>query len=286
MTRTWTTTAAAGLILLAAALTAPGGQRGDIHGLGAELEGRAAGLAEESFDRFKGFNGAISEGEQAVLFKAESFAAACRLFLRLAEEGSDYFRADFRRINLYTAFTYLARSFEELDAESRQAGVRTSGLGDLRRILGRMERAFASWPADDNLAYLHEKYVKARDASVWMIERRGVGRYVRRAFRNLESLWRYNHDRGRGPDPWPFLVEVPEETLRLMEEGPQVDLSFEGRMIVERSTRANRPVYLIEGGRRRGLTSPRVVERFGGWKNVFEVPAEIIAGYPEGEPIR
>ena len=108
---------------------------------------------------------------------------------------------------------------------------------------------------------------------------------MRRAFRNLESLYRYNYDRNRGRDPWQHLVEVPEETLERMAEGEPLVLTFEGRLVIEQSKRTNRPVYLIENGKKRGLTSPRVVERLGGWGKVFEVPVEVVAAYPEGEPV-
>jgi hypothetical protein len=36
---------------------------------------------------------------------------------------------------------------------------------------------------------------------------------------------------------------------------------------------------------KRGLASPLLVERYGGWKNVYEVTSELIAAYPDGEPI-
>jgi len=48
---------------------------------------------------------------------------------------------------------------------------------------------------------------------------------------------------------------------------------------------SSRPVYLIEKGKRRGITSPQVLMRFGGWSKVYEVPSEIIDTYPEGEPV-
>jgi hypothetical protein len=41
----------------------------------------------------------------------------------------------------------------------------------------------------------------------------------------------------------------------------------------------------VEKGRKRGLTSPSVLERFGGWGKVLEVPAEVVAAYPDGDPI-
>jgi hypothetical protein len=62
-------------------------------------------------------------------------------------------------------------------------------------------------------------------------------------------------------------------------------LNFEGKLIIEQSSRANRGVYLIEHGRKRGLTRPELVDRFGGWSRVYEVPRDVIDAYPEGEPI-
>ena len=246
---------------------------------------RAAELAVESFDHFKGWSNEISDEEQVVLFKSEAFVASCRLFNRLAEERTGYFRDGFVRTSLFNAFTYLVGAFGELEEEMRRGKVMPYALSDCRKILGRMEREFAGWPAADNLAYLDGKYVKARDASVWLIEKQGMGSYGRRAFKDLGSLYRYNYDRNRGQDPWQHLVEVPEETLRKMEEGPLITMTFEGRLIIEQSERKNRPVYLIENGRRRGITSPTVLARFGGWGKVLEVPAEVIAAYPEGDPV-
>jgi len=81
-------------------------------------------------------------------------------------------------------------------------------------------------------------------------------------------------------NPWDHLVDVPYETLERMEEGPVLDLSFEGELVKELSTRPNRPVCLIERGKKRGVTSPKVLQRLGGWENVYEIPAEIINSYP------
>lgn len=266
-------------------LQASADRRGYIYSLGIELEKQATYLAQSSFDHFKGWNGTISDQEQAILFKSEAFSASSRLFLRLTEERSDYFRNNFLRTNLYNAFIYLARSFQELEEEMRKAGVMPYALSDCRKILERMDYEFSQWPSADNLAYLHQKYVKARDASVYMIERKGPGVYIRHTFKNLESIYRYNYDLKRGKDPWKYLVEVSYDTLEKMEEGAIIDMNFEGYMIVEQSTRPNRSVYLIEKGKKRGLGSPQVVMRLGGWGKVFEVPAEVINGYPEGEPI-
>jgi len=101
----------------------------------------------------------------------------------------------------------------------------------------------------------------------------------------LESLIRFNYDQGRSINPWDYLVEIPYDTLEKMDEGPLLDLSFEGWLVIESSYRPNRPVYLIESGKKRGVTPPRVLQRLGGWDRVVEIPVEIINNYPDGEPI-
>ncbi len=261
-------------------------RRSNIFNLGLELGNIATTLAQDSYDQFKGWNGTISDKEQAVLFKSEAFAASCRLFAKLTEERSGYYRSNHLRTNLYSAFAFLSRSFQELDREMRSAGVRPYALRDCERLLDRMEREFSQWPAVDNLAYLNQKYVKARDATVYMIERRRSGVFVRRAFKDLESLYRYNYDMQRGKDPWEHLVEVPYETLNSMESGPMVELTFEGSMIMDQTERPNRPVFLLENGKLRGITSANLVQRYGGWDNVYEVPLDILRKYPQGEPIK
>ncbi|MCX6575972.1 MAG: hypothetical protein NTV82_06220 [Candidatus Aminicenantes bacterium] len=260
-------------------------RRSVIYDLGMELERLSTSLAQESFDHFKGWNGTISDQEQAILFKSEAFAASCRLFLRLTEARSGYYRDDFLRTNIYNAFTYLAGSFSDAEEEMRKGGVMPYSLSDCRKILSRMEREFSQWPAADNLAYLDQRYVKARDATVYLIERSGIGNYVRLPFKNLESLWRYNYDRNRGKDPWKYLVEVSYNTLDKMRKGRMIDLTFEGRMVIEQGVRRDRPVYLIEGGKKRGLTRADLVNRYGGWSKVYEVPREVIDSYPDGDPI-
>jgi len=266
-------------------LAAQADRRAQIYNLALELEKQASFIAQSSFDHFKGWNNTITDQEQAVLFKSETFLASCRLFLRLASEQSNYFRAGFLRTNLYNAFLYLTQAFRDLEGTMREAGVMPYALSDCRSLLDAMDGEFSRWPMSDNLAYLHQKYVKGRADTVYMIERRGPGRFVRHAFKDLESLFRYNYDLKRGKDPWKYLVEVSQDTLDKMEEGSMIELTFEGWLIIEQSNRPNRPVYLIENGKKRGLTSPRVVQRFGGWGKVFEVPLEVIAKYPEGDPI-
>ncbi|MGD9346522.1 MAG: hypothetical protein PVH84_11695 [Candidatus Aminicenantes bacterium] len=273
------------LMFCVAALSA-GDTRENVYKLGTDLERTATQLAKSNYDHFRGWNAEFTDEEQAVLFKSEAFLASCRLFLRLAEERSEYLKSGYVRTNLYHAFVYLNRAFKDLLVEMRNAGVMPYSLNQCERILERMDTEFSGWPSVDNLSYLHEKYVKAGDASVYKIERQEPGVYILRAFKNLESLYRYNYSLNRGNNPWDHLVEVPYETLERMEEGPVLDLSFEGELIIELSTRPNRPVYLIENGKKRGVTSPRILERLGGWDRVYEVPAEIINSYPDGEPIK
>jgi hypothetical protein len=260
-------------------------RRGAIYELAVELEQRASFIAQSSFDHFRGWTNAITDEEQAILFKSEAFAASCRLFLRLAETTSNYYSRTYRRTNLYTAFLYLARSFDELGAEMRRGNYRPYELQDCRRLLDRIEREFQSWPGAGNLASLDDKYVKGRGATVYLIVREGVGNYTKRPFKNLESLFKFNYDRKRGKNPWEHFVEVDEATLAKMRPGRMIDLTFEGLMIIEQGEREGRPVYLIEKGKRRGLTRPELVDRYGGWGKVYEVPAEVIAAYPEGDPI-
>lgn len=250
-----------------------------------DLEKLATAMAEDTFQYFKGRSGLITEKEQAILFKAEAFAASCRLFIRLTEERTGYLPNQYLRTNLFQAFIYLARSFYELEREMRAAGIAPFALSDCRRLLDRLDREFSSWPAEDNLAYLHQKYIKGANQTVYLIERRGPGLYVRHAFKNLESLYRYNYNQKRGKDPWKYLAVVSEEILSSLPEGEMIDLNFEGCLVMEIGSGPNRPVYFIDKGKKRPLTSPQVLERLGGWSKVMEVPAEILKNYPEGEPI-
>jgi hypothetical protein len=271
-----------GIILSSAAWA---DQRQSIYSLAIELERQASDIAESSFSHFKGWNNTISDAEQAVLFKSEAFLASTRLFLRLTEDKSDYYSVGFLRTNLYNAFLYLTHSFQDLEESMRNAGVLPYALSDCGTLLNSMDAEFSRWPAADNLAYLHTRYVKASHDTVYMIERVGPGQFVRHAFKDLESVYRYNYDLKRGKDPWKYLSEVSSDTLDKMEEGEMIELTFEGRLIIEMSNRPNRGVYLIEDGKKRGLTSPRVLERFGGWAKVLEVPAEVIQKYPDGQPV-
>jgi hypothetical protein len=273
------------VLILAAGMRLAGDQRQTIYSLGVDLEREAERLARASFDRFRGRDDTITDEEQAVLFKSEAFLAACRLFLRLTEERSDYFGSGYLRTNLYNAFLNVGRSFRELEESMRAGRGGSRGASDCRRLLAAMDAEFSRWPSPDNLAYLHERYVKAERDAVYLIEQERPGRFVRHAFRDLESLYRYNYDRKRGKDPWAYLVQVAPATLAKMPEGEMIDLTFDGRLVIEQGNRPNRGVYRIENGKKRVLSSPQVLQRLGGWSRVFEVPAEVIDKYPEGEPI-
>ena len=268
------------ILFLSSSETILPSSRQDIQELGDKLAQQAAYLAQSSFDHFKGWKNEISDREQAVLFKSESFAASCRLFLRLAEENNGFTGSDNLRTNLFNAFTFLARSFRELEKDFQ-----SYNLNDCRETLNDLERAFKSWPARDNLAYLHQKFVQARDQTVYLIERTGVGEYMRRPFISLESLFRYNYLQNHSKDPWKYRVQVDESTLAKMPRAEPIALTFGGCLVMDMIAYPNRPVFFIENNKKRPLSSPAALNRFGGWKAVFEVPATVIEAYPLGEPI-
>jgi hypothetical protein len=259
----------------------PAGSRQDIRELGDRLARQAADLAQSSFDHFKGWNGEISDREQAVLFKSEAFAASCRLFLRLSEESGGFSGSDNLRTNLFNAFTFLARSFGELEKDFQ-----SHALNDCRETMSDLEHAFERWPQSDNLAYLHQKFVQARDQTVYLIERLQPGEYRRRPFINLESLFRFNFLQNRGKDPWKYRVQVDESTLDKMPRGEPIALTFQGCLVMDMVAYPDRPVFFIQNGTKRPLSSPAALNRFGGWKAVFEVPATVIEAYPLGEPLQ
>jgi hypothetical protein len=255
--------------------------RQEIQELGDKLAQQAAYLAQSSFDQFRGWKNEISDQEQAVLFKSEAFAASCRLFLRLAEENNGFSGSDNLRTNLFNAYTFLARSFRELESNFQ-----SYALNDCRETMKDLERSFERWPAIDNLAYLQQKFVQARDQTVYLIERRQPGEYVRRPFVNLESLFRYNYLQKRSSDPWKYKVQVADSTLEKMAVGPPIALTFDNCLIMDLVEYPDRPVFLIENGKKRPLASPAALNRFGGWKAVFAVAAPILETYPLGEPVQ
>jgi hypothetical protein len=140
-----------------------------------ELVRQAEYFAEASFQYFQGWNGQINEREQAILFKSEEFTAACRLLNRLVQDRTDYFRREMVRTNLYSATRYVNQSFRQLEDQMRLGGLPNDfnrqrrdgrqfqwqpqrdttggrgfagspwGLGEIRRILGRIEIEFTNW---------------------------------------------------------------------------------------------------------------------------------------------
>lgn len=148
--------------------TRQGDRRSFVGQLSLELVRQAEYLSESSYGYFMGWNGTISNAEQALLFKSEEFAAACRLFSKLVQDQTGYFGRDSLRTNLYNAFRYVALSFRQLEEQMRLGGMsddfnrmrrdgrrfepRTSripqgryGLAECRRILDRLEAEFSTW---------------------------------------------------------------------------------------------------------------------------------------------
>jgi len=146
-----------------------GDRRSFVGQLSVELVRQAEYLAYSSYDYFMGWKGMISESEQAILFKSEEFAAACRLFSKLVQDQTNYFIRESMRTNLHSAYLYVLASFHQLENIMRQGGMTDGfrpmrrdgrrfeprtyrgpmggafGLAECRRILTRMESEFSYW---------------------------------------------------------------------------------------------------------------------------------------------
>ena len=145
-----------------------GDRRSFVAQLSVDLVRQAQYLSESSFEYFMGWNGIVSNQEQAILFKSEEFAAACRLFSKLVQDQANYFRLESLRTNLYNASRYVAVSFRQLEEQMRLGGMQGDfnrmrrdgrpftqrlnrgtmgplGLAECRRILDRIEAEFSSW---------------------------------------------------------------------------------------------------------------------------------------------
>lgn len=145
-----------------------GDRRSFVAQLSVDLVRQAQYLSESSFEYFMGWNGIVSNQEQAILFKSEEFAAACRLFSKLVQDQANYFRLESLRTNLYNASRYVAVSFRQLEEQMRLGGMQGDfnrmrrdgrpftqrlnrgtmgpvGLAECRRILDRIESEFSSW---------------------------------------------------------------------------------------------------------------------------------------------
>ena len=271
--------------------------------LAAELDRRADDVVRIVSGDLLDRGGTLNDDEIAVLFASEGFSSAARLFSRLTERGSGYAARGSSRSVLNRSFRYLVREFNVLDSAVRRTGIRNYILADcdstLRRVddalggsgyLDEIDRNRAEYGPDvvgrEEMQDWNGKYAKGRGAAVYLIESRGAGEFIRRPFKNLESLFKYNYDRDRGKNPWGYVAEIPIPTLERMRQGTMIDRTFEGAMIIEPETRPNRPVYLIRGGKKLPLSRADLVARYGGWSKVFEVPREVIDAYPEGETIK
>ena len=264
--------------------------------LARDLADRAAEIADRIDSQIDDRYGSWADNQMDALFAADHFAAAGRTFYRLAgrlEYGS---RASVRP-GLQRAYRYLLGTFRDLESAAR-GGTRVPSLYDCSSLLRRIEQEIGGdWgrPSPDmdqvDRDRLKEKswegkYAKGRGAAVYLIERSGPGDLIRRPFKDLESLFKYNFDQNRGNNPWGHVADIPQETLDRMRTGETISRSFEGLMVIEPGSLPNRSVYLIQGGKKRGLSKPDLVTRYGGWKKVYEIPKEIIRGYPDGDPIQ
>ncbi len=258
----------------------------DILKLNGELHSKAIIIAQKSYEHFKGWDGRISEREQKVLFSSESFIASVNLFGKLVAESESFYMRDYLTTNLYNAFKYVADYFYQLKEDMYSLRISPYELREAEYILNDMEREFSSWGSSRNLAYLNGYYVKGSGDTVYLIRRVAVGKYEKRAFSDLESIFAYTYFTRRKKDPWKLLRKISLKTLASIPEGEKIKYTFEGKMIIEKSKRADRPVYLIQNGKKHPLTSPAVVERYGGWKKVYEVPEGVILKYPTGEEIK
>jgi hypothetical protein len=145
-----------------------GDRRASVGPLSVELVRQAEYLSQTSYEYFMGWNGVVSNQEQAILFKSEEFTASCRLFSKLVQSQANYFRVDSLRTNLYNASRYVAQSFRQLEEQMRLGGMQGDfgrmrrdgrpfeqrlnrgatgplGLAECRRLLDRIEAEFSGW---------------------------------------------------------------------------------------------------------------------------------------------
>lgn len=269
--------------------------------LAIDLERKAVEIVDDVngrfFDRNASYdrNRSWADDQVEALFASETFAASSRVFRRLAEGDRGFDSRMTVRQGMERAYRLLYRDFETLEESARRARVQSYALTDCRDLLRRIDREIGPGGArpidpitpdrlgqDDWIG----KYVKGPNASVFLIERRADGAWVKRPFKSLESLFKYNYDQDRGENPWGHMAEVSAAELSRMRTGTEIERTFEGQMIIETGTSTNRSVYYIQGGKKRGLTRPELVARYGGWKKVYQVPRDVIDAYPEGDPIR
>ncbi len=268
--------------------------------LAVDLERKAVEIIEDVnsrfFDRNLSYdrNRTWADDQVEILFAAETFASSTRVFRRLAEGDRSFDSRMAVRQGMERAYRILFRDFENIDAAARRGRLSTYALSDCRDLLRRIDREIGPGGVRPNDPITPNqlgqdnwigRYVKGPGSSVFLIERRADGAFVKQPFNNLESLFKYNYDQDRGENPWGYMADVSAAELSRMRTGNPIERTFEGQMIIETGTSTNRSVYFIQGGKKRGLTKPELVARYGGWKKVFQVPRDIINGYPDGEPI-
>jgi hypothetical protein len=153
-----------------------GDRRSILGPLSADLARQAEYLSQTSYNYFMGWNGSINDQEQAILFKTEEFASSCRLFNKLVQDQTGYFRRESLRTNLYSASRYVESNFRQLEMQMQRGGMRNdfggmrrdgrrydpqmdrgnnpqmnrgnmnpSGMAECRRLLNRIEAEFTSW---------------------------------------------------------------------------------------------------------------------------------------------
>lgn len=274
-------------------------------------------LAFDSYNFLKGYNNAINADEQAVLFKTESFAASSRLFAKLAAD-SNWYTEGYLRTNMFTAFTYLTQSFQELrnTVESTQNKYQWSNrwqdnrplpsyaLGEVGMRINSIEYLYKGWPSSENPIYLSNanKYVQNphpnEGAPVYMIRRLGEGVYEKVPFSSLEALFVYHQKflkRGTKAWPWDNNVTTSWETLKsLATSNETLTFAFQsGDAIVVgggapkgKWESPNSGVKLVTGpGQATGFGSPEELAAHfklpvsKAWDKVYRVPQEVFDRY-------
>ncbi len=258
----------------------------DLLKLTSELEAKAIIIAQRSYEHFKGWDGVISEREQKVLFSSSNFIAAVNLFKKLLTESESFYSSSYLSTNLYNAFRYVADYFDQLKEDMYALRISPYELREAEYILNDMEGEFSRWGSATNLSYLSGHYVKGRGDTVYYIQREGIGKYVKRPFADLESLYAFTFFKMKKKNPWKLLKKISLKTLSTVPDGKPIKETFEGRLVMEDLKISGIPVYLIKNGKKCPLSSPAVLKRYGGWKSVYKVPSEIIRKYPEGEAIK
>ncbi len=245
-----------------------------------ELQQTANAYAEANYRYLCEIKREIDREDQLFLYQSFGFARQVEFFFRLLNDWKYTRSENYFRTNIFNSFSSLVELFYGFKGRSTDRY-----LVQMEKIVQKIETEFSLWPDKKNLAYLHLKYIKANDQTVYLIEKTGTARYCKRPFASLEALFRYNYQLNRGPDPWKYLEKLSPEELQEIPEGEPINLTFENLLVMSITKRQDRPVYLIKNGKKCPLSSPAALNRYGGWKAVYELPDEIIALYPQGDAV-